>query len=463
MQAGNNGQVKENAGVYKPDATEQGGSVSRHEEHQEQNTMAIDLTVPEELINVFQDACKEFEAIITPEVEIDNPLAVHEEVLSLLRSMFEGGGGDDEEALKRALASIVFVKGLATHCAAFGSIVGRELVGQLNSLLTNLAKNQDKGLTKILTLISRITTDDIVKAKSMINSLIDIVRAHSTIRLTIDVIKKWREEGRLKVIYNEKDETFIAIVKAPNLKNEGKDVQFKMRFKLAELSKVYKQQTKYDCVWIETEEGKKQCIFEGPKILDKYLIYLLGLGWGPIFHSIEFVEIIFNDVINNDQIIDTPDDIDRQALVNFFLNKGYVKIEHNDGKRIAKLPKNIDWRDIIYLDEENGKLLVPRKLYSHLEHRSKWKSLFTKELIERGILIRDGQLPYTHMAIFINDKIIDGYFYVFGLDALNLFLRSIDVRELLKPIEARGPVVDLKELSEKLRKKIESIGDSYGA
>jgi len=460
MPAESGSQAKENVQINKPDATEQGGLAPRREEHQEQNTMAINFTVPDEFINVFQDACRELEAIITPEVEVDDPLAMHEEILSLLRSMFEGGGNDD--ALKQALASLIFIKGLATHCTTFGSITGRELIDRLNSLLVNLAKNQDGGLSKILTLISGITVDDITKVKPMISSLIGIVRAHSTIRLTIDVIKKWREEGRLKVIYNEKDETFVAIVRVPNLKNEGKDVQFKMRFKLADLSKVFKQQSKYDCVWVETEDGKKQCIFEGPKILDKYLAYFLGLGWKPVFHSIELVEIIFNDMINNDQIIDTPDDIDRQALINFFLNKGYVKIEHNDGKRLVKLPKNIDWRDIIYLDEENGKLLVPRKLYGRLEHGSKWKSLFTKELIERGILIRDGQLPYTHMTIFINDKIIDGYFYVFDTGALNSFLRDIDVRELLKPIEARGPVIDLKELSEKLRKKIESIGDSYG-
>ena len=459
MAAESDSQAKENVQINKPVATEQGGFAPRHEEHREQNTMAINFTVPEEFIKVFQDGCKEFETIITPEIEVDDPLAIHEAILSLLRSMFEKGGNDDK--LKQALASLIFIKGLATHCTAFGSIVGRELIDRLNSLLVNLAKNQGE-LGDILALISGITVDDIMKAKPMINSLIGIVRAHSTIRLTIDVIKKWREEGRLKVIYNEKDENLLVIMTLPNLKNKEKDVQFEMKFKLADLSKVYKQQSKYDCIWVKTEGGKKQCIFEGPKILDKYLIYFLSLGWRPIFHSIEFVEIIFNDVINNDQIIDTPNDIDRQALINFFLNKGYVKIEHNDGKRLAKLPKNIDWRDIIYLDEKNGKLLVPRKLYSHLEHRSKWKSLFTKELIERGILVRDGQLPYTHMAIFINDKIIDGYFYVFDLDALNLFLRSIDVRELLKPIEARGPVVDLKELSEKLRKKIESIGDSYG-
>jgi len=459
MAAGNSDQVKENVGINKPVAAEQGSFAPRREEHQEQNTMAINFTVPEEFIDVFQDACKEFETKITPEVEIDDPFAIHEAILSLLRSMFEKGGNND--ALKQALASLIFIKGLATHCTAFGSIVGRELIDRLKSLLVNLAKN-DEGLSKILTLISGITVDDIMKVKPMISSLIGIVRVHIIIRLTIDVIKKWREEGRLKVIYNERDENLLVIIRLPNLKNEGKDVQFKMRFRLADLSKVYKQQSKYDCVWVKTEDGKKQCVFEGPKILDKYLIYFLGLGWRPIFHSIEFVEIIFNDVVNNDRIVDVPDDIDRQALVNFFLNKKYVKIEHNDGKRLAKLPKNIDWMDVVYLDEENGKLLVPRKLYSHLEHGSKWKSLFTKELIEKGILIRDGQLSYTHMSIFINDRIIDGYFYVFDLGALNSFLRDIDVRELLRPVETRGPVVDLKELSEKLRKKIESIGDSYG-
>jgi hypothetical protein len=155
---------------------------------------------------------------------------------------------------------------LATHCTAFGSIVGRELIDRLNSLLVNLAKNQGE-LGDILALISGITVDDIMKAKLMINSLIGIVRAHSTIRLTIDVIKKWREEGRLKVIYNEKDENLLVIMSLPNLKNKEKDVQFEMKFKLADLSKVYKQQSKYDCIWVKTEGGKNNVFLKDPRFL----------------------------------------------------------------------------------------------------------------------------------------------------------------------------------------------------
>jgi hypothetical protein len=91
MPAESDSQAKENIQINKPVATEQGGSAPKHEEHREQNIMAINFTVPDEFINVFQDACKEFETIITPEIEVDDPLAIHEAILSLLRSMFEKG------------------------------------------------------------------------------------------------------------------------------------------------------------------------------------------------------------------------------------------------------------------------------------------------------------------------------------------------------------------------------------